>query len=107
MSQSYYRVFGSPLTLLLDDRLAENYNSFTTALFEAQQRVIEETGESWNPTTQSLDIDTEQECIDAFNTFGEFMNSYIKMNGGSLKLSEEDVFSDYLVKIEGNQKETN
>lgn len=97
--QSTYAVYGSHLHLILSDEFAENYNAAQRAFFEAQKLHKARTGSEWTGH-ETIEINWTTEMRDAFNKFAELMNLMIEINGGSLALMEDDMTSDYLVKVE-------
>jgi len=97
MSQSYYSVYGTPLHLLLDDEFAANYNAAQRAFFEAQVKFNETSKTTW--AGEPLNINWTEEHRRVYNQFAELMNSMIDMAGGALELGEEEMTSDFLVKL--------
>lgn len=96
--QSLYSVYGTKLHFILDDEFATNYNRAQDALFVAQRMYQETTGQQWTGVEQIV-VDWTNEEMSAFNKFAELMNKLIEVNGGSLDMREEDMLSDYLVKL--------
>lgn len=100
--QSYYSVYGTNITLLMDDTFAANYNRAQDAFVEAQKKHKERTGQNWTGR-ENLWIDWTDAEQKAFNEFADFMNSMIKMAGGSLDLKQEDMPSTHLEKLHSHE----
>jgi hypothetical protein len=96
--QSVYSVFGSPLQLILDDGLAERYNSFIKEFLDAQVRYEGKHGKLWQPH-QALPMNTSAKDLKAYHAVGKLMNHLIAVNGGSLDLPEAQCVSDFLEKL--------
>ena len=95
--QSLYSVYWTNITLLLDDEFAANYNDAQDAFAKAQLVYKTTTGDNWNGEVLYIEwTDAQQK---AFNQFAEFMNLYIKMNGGSLDLNTDQLSSSHLEKL--------
>jgi hypothetical protein len=92
--QSVYAVYGSKLHLILEDEFADAYN-------RAHEKYIEygkdKPSDFWK---KPIALDLTAKELHAFNTFAKLMNFMIEINGGDLDLTEEEITSDYLVKIE-------
>lgn len=92
--QSVYAVYGSKLHLILEDEFADAYNS-------AHKKFIEYSKDKPNGFwKEPIAVDMTTEELHAFNTFAKLMNFMIEINDGDLDLTEEEMTSDYLVKIE-------
>lgn len=98
-TQSTYSWMGTKLHLVLDDGLAGAYNRATTAFFEAQKNHKLAYGTSWHPT-DPLAVSWTEEEQNAWNNMAEFINSLVALNGGFLDITEEEMTSNYLEKIE-------
>lgn len=99
MTQSYYSWMGTRLHLLLEDDLAEAYNRAQVVYFEAQDRHLERTGLKWDPVSEPLLIHwTEEEQL-AWDKLARIVNLLVEVNGGSLSIPEEEMSSDYLIKL--------
>ena len=98
MSQSIYSVYGSRIHLLLEDEFASNWNKAQAAFFKAQKDHLARTGTQWTGN-EHLAIDLKPEELKAFNDFAELMNLMIKLNGGTLNITEEEMTDDYLIKV--------
>ena len=96
--QSTYSVYGTRLHLILEDHIAETYNSAIQAFFDAQKNHLERTGSEWIFTEPLLINWTEEEST-VYDKFAVIMNLLVELNGGSLDLKEEDCTSDFLVKL--------
>lgn len=99
MTQSYYSWMGTPLHLILDDDFAAAYNRAQAAFFQAQKDHLARTGSHWDPINEHLLIHWTDEEQSVFDQFAVFMNSYIELNGGSLHITDEEMTSNYLVKL--------
>ena len=97
--QSYYSWMGSPLHLILNDDFAAAYNRAQAAFFQAQKDHLARTGSPWDPVNEQLLIHWTPEESSAFDKIAVFMNSYVELNGGGLNITEEQMTSDFLVKL--------
>lgn len=95
--QSIYSVYGTAIHLLLDDEFATNYNNAMKAFFDAQFEYMERTHQEWKGGPLTINWTPEEQK--AYKDFANLMNSMIEMNGGSLNLTQDDMTSDYLVKL--------
>jgi hypothetical protein len=95
--QSYYSVYGTPLHLIFEDEFAANYNRAQDAFTEATKRFKEATGYDWKG--QDLIIDWTDEEQKAFNEFADLLNLLVKINGGSLDMTVDDMTSNKLEKL--------
>jgi len=98
MTQSTYSWCGSQLHLVLDDDLAANYNRAQSAFFEAQKLHMRKTGQQWTGVEPLFITWTEEEQA-AYSNFAKLINTLIEVNGGSLAITEEEMTSDYLIKL--------
>ena len=96
--QSLYSVYGTKIHLLLEDEFAANYNRAQDALIEAQKQFLTTTGQQWTGL-EEIYVEWSKEERSAFNDFADLMNKLIELNGGSIDIREEDMQSDYLVKL--------
>jgi hypothetical protein len=96
--QSVYSWMGTPIQLLLEEEVAEGYNRFLNAFFEAQREHKVRTGSDWTGV-EPLYIECEEKDQEIYNAVGEIINQLIKLNGGSLNISEEQCTSDFFVKV--------
>jgi hypothetical protein len=96
--QSAYSFMGSRLHLVLEDDVADAFNRMQDAWFDAQKNHKEKIGTEWNPAEPLL-IDCAREDTDVWNKIGSLINLLIEINGGSLHIPEEEMTSDYLVKL--------
>lgn len=97
MPQSVYSWMGSPLHLILEDDYAINFNRAQEAFFSAQLEFKAQTGQQWNG--EKLAIKWNDEELKAWNDMGRIINLLIEVNGGSLAITEEQMKSDFLVKL--------
>lgn len=96
--QSAYSFYGSRLHLILEDDVAEGYNRNAKAFYDAQINHKERTGTKWNPL-EPLWMVTNDADQKAYDDVARLMNLLIEINGGSLEITEEEMTSDYLVKL--------
>jgi hypothetical protein len=96
--QSTYSWCGSPLHLVLEDDLAEAYNRAIDGFFEAQKVHLERTGRKWQPS-EPIWMNWSPEERDAYAKVGRVINLLIEINGSGLDIPEEQITSDYLVKV--------
>jgi hypothetical protein len=89
---------GSRLHLVLEDDVAAAFNRMQDAWFDAQKKHKEKTGTQWDPTEPLL-IDCADEDTKVWNKIGSLINLLIEINGGKLEITEEEMTSDYLVKL--------
>jgi hypothetical protein len=66
--------------------------------FAAQKRHMEETGTFWDPSTPLRIANVTDKDMEAWNNVGRIIDLLCEINGG-LDISEEQITSDYLVKI--------
>ena len=98
MPQSTYSWMGSQLHLVFEDDIANAYNRAQDAFIEAQREYRERTGQEWTGR-ESLLMNWTQEEQSAWNNVAKIVNLLVDINGGSLAIMEEDITSDYLVKL--------
>jgi len=98
MPQSAYSWMGSRVHLVLDDEVADSYNRAQRAFFEAQKHHMDIHGEPWNPTLPLMIHWTPQEEA-AFNNMGKVINAMIELNGDGLDIPEDEITSDFLMKL--------
>ena len=96
--QHNYSYLGSPLTLFLEEKVAEGYNRFTDAFIAAQKLFKEEYGIDWTPELP-LEPKCSSEDIEAYNAVGDLINLLVKINGGFLEIDESQLTSQYLVRV--------
>jgi hypothetical protein len=97
--QSAYSWCGSRLHLVLEDEVADAYNRFQDAFFEAQKKHRETHGAQWDPVNEPLLIDYEDRDKEIWDKIGSIINLLVEVNGGGLNIPEEEMTSDYLVKL--------
>jgi len=97
--QSAYSLYGSRIHLVLNDDVADAYNRANDAWLKAQKDHEIRTGSKWNPKNESLLIDWTDAEQKAFNGIARIMNLIIEVNGEGLDIPEEEITSDYLVKL--------
>jgi hypothetical protein len=97
--QSVYSFFGSRLHLVLADEVAEGYNRWNQAFFDAQKNHRELHGRVWDPSNEPLLMDISDEDRKHYDDVASLINQLIDINGGSLDLPEEECASDFLVKL--------
>lgn len=98
MPQSVYSYLGSPLHLVLEDKIAEGFNRFHDAFTQAQIDHKERTGQKWSPDEPLL-ITTNYEDNRAYDQVGRVINLLVEINGGGLDIPEEQCTSDHLEKL--------
>jgi hypothetical protein len=99
MAQSYYSWCGTRLHLLLDDDLARNYNRSQVAFIDAQIEHRKTNGRDWRPSEEYLDVGWAEEERNAFNAISEIINLLVKINGGTLNITEAEMTTHKLVKL--------
>ncbi len=96
--QSYYSWMGTPLHLILDDDYATLYNRASEKFFSAQLDFKARTGSDWTGH-EPLESDWTKEEIAAYNKMGDLVNFMVEFNGGPLDIGEDEITSDFLVKL--------
>lgn len=96
--KSVYSVYGTAFHLILDDKFAEAYNRALDAFIAAQNDFHQFHEEEWDPE-KPLTINTSPEDIRAFNDFARLINFMKTIDGIALDIPEEEITSDYLVKL--------
>lgn len=98
--QSAYSMYGSRIHLVLRDEVADAYNRALDAFLKAQDDHKERTGVQWNPKIDpTIVIDWTEEEQAAFNGMARIINVIVEVNGEGLDIPEEEITSDYLVKL--------
>lgn len=97
MTQSVYSWMGTPMHLVLDDDFAAAFNRAVDAFLNAQLDYKNLTGQQWNGEPFVIGWTTEE--MTAFNGIAEIINTIIKVQGDGIDIPEEQVTSDYLVKL--------
>lgn len=93
--QHTYSFLGSPLHLVLEDKIAEGYNRAVDAFVEAQFEYMERTHLEWTPD-QPLNMRTSKEDMEAYSNIGRIINLLVEINGGAIDITEEQCTSDHL-----------
>lgn len=96
--QFVYSWMGSPLHLVLEEDIANGYNRFQEAFFQAQVNHKALNGSEWKPN-EPLRIVFEYKDKAAWDAVGTLINLLIEINGGGLDIPEEQCTSDFLVKL--------
>jgi hypothetical protein len=96
--QSAYSYYGSRLHLILEDEVADSFNRFQQAWFDAQTNHEATHGTRWDPSEPLL-IDFEESDKLAWDNVGRIINLLIEVNGSGLELTEEEITDDFLVKL--------
>ena len=96
--QSYYSWSGTRIHLLLEDDLADAYNRAHKKFSESQIFHEETWGTKWTPD-QLLLMNWTDEEDKAWHAIADVINLLVKINGGSLSITEEETTSDYLIKL--------
>jgi hypothetical protein len=89
---------GTRIHLVLEDEIADAYNTAQDAFKQAQLDYKATTGSDWTGT-EAMWINWTDEQQNVWNTVAGIINDMIKLNGGSLDIKEEELTSDYLVKL--------
>lgn len=100
--QSIYSFMGSPLQLVLQDKIAEGYNRVTDAFIDAQLRHKEKYGRRWTPSEPLL-MDTNKEDQSSYDKVGKVIRLLAEINGGAIAITEDQMVSDHLEKIDHPQ----
>jgi hypothetical protein len=96
--QHTYSYLGSPLHLVLEDKIAEGYNRFHDAFLEGQKHFAKTTGQEWTGV-EALWMEVNQEDKDAYHAVAKLINLLIEINGGGLDIPEEQCTSDHLIRV--------
>lgn len=99
MTQSAYSFLGSRLHLVLENEVADAYNRFTDAFFEAQKKHQELHGVQWDPVNEPILLEWQGNDKEIWEKVGAIINSLSELNGGGIDLPEQECTSDYLVKL--------
>lgn len=86
--QYTYSLYGSPLHLVLEEKVAEGYNRVHLGFIEAQKKFKQDYGIQWTPELP-IEIDASPEDFKAYDDIAKLLNLLIEINGGSLDISEE------------------
>lgn len=98
MTQHIYSVYGSDIHLMIEESVADAHNRAMDEFFNAQDAFKETHGRPWQPE-EPLNILWSDEEQSAYNSIAELINKLIAINGGSLELTEEQMPSNYLIKL--------
>jgi hypothetical protein len=96
--QHTYSFLGSPLHLVLEEKIAEGYNRFTDAFLAGQKLFKQQNGRPWTPE-EPLYMEFTQEDQDAYDAVGKLINLLVEINGGGIDIPEEQCTSDHLVRV--------
>ena len=96
--QSAYSWMGSRIHLVLEDDIAAAYNRAQDAWFAAQREHKETHGRPWDPI-EPLFIHLTAAERKAYDDIGRIINLLVEVNGSGLDIPEEELTSDYLVKL--------
>ncbi len=96
--QSAYSWMGSRLHLVLEDDVADTWNQAQDAFFAAQKRHEAVHGTKWTGD-EPLEIYWSNDSAEIWNKIADLINLLIEMNGGELDILEEEITSDYLIKL--------
>jgi hypothetical protein len=97
--QSAYSWYGSRIHLVLEDEVADAYNRFLKAWYDAQVKHKEVHGKQWDPVDEPLLINYNDRDKEVYDALGNIINKLVELNGGGLEIPEEEMTSDYLVKL--------
>ena len=96
--QHTYSYLGSPLHLVLEDKIAEGYNRITDAFLTAQKLFKEQYGVNWTPDLP-IELEFEKEDMVAYDNVGRIINLLVEINGGGIDIPEEQCTSDHLIRV--------
>lgn len=96
--QYTYSLYGSPLHLILEEKVAEGYNRVHLSFIEAQKKFKEEYGVNWTPDLP-IEIKASEEDMKAYDDIARLINLMVEINGGKLDISEEQCITDTLDRI--------
>ena len=96
--QSAYSWMGTRLHLLLEDKIAADFNQAQDAFFAAQKYYKENCNVPWNGEGTLLIHWTDEQQL-AWNNIARIINLIIEVNGGGLDITEAEITSDYLIKV--------
>lgn len=96
--QYTYSLYGSPLHLILEEKVAEGYNRVHLGFIEAQKKFKEEYGIQWNPDLP-FELNASAEDLKAYDDIANLLNLLIEINGGVLDISEEQCTTATLDRI--------
>jgi hypothetical protein len=96
--QFAYSWMGTRIHFVLEEEVADAYNRAQDAWYAAQRDHHEYHERKWNPQTEPIAIKWSDAERNAFNDVGHIINLLGKLNGG-LDIPEEEITSDYLVKL--------
>jgi hypothetical protein len=96
--QHTYSLYGSPLHLILEEKVADGYNRVHLGFIEAQKNFKEEYGIQWTPDLP-IEIKASAEDLKAYDDIAKLLNLLIEINGGSLDISEEQCITATLDRI--------
>lgn len=94
---SAYSWHGTRIHLVLKDDVADAYNKAQDAWYKAQTDHKDRTGTQWDPK-DPLWIELSDAEKDAWNCIAHIINILAEVNSG-LDIPEEEITSDYLVKL--------
>lgn len=97
--QSVYSWMGSRLHLVLEDDIAKAYNQAVDTLRKARVDHVKLHRREFNPFEDLISIKWTEEQRKAWNDIAQLINLLVEINGGALDVKEEEVTSDYLVKL--------
>lgn len=99
MAQSVYSFYGSRLHLVLEDSVADAYNRAVDAFYQGQRHHHEYHEKEWDPK-EKLAILVDPADVKVFNDIGRVINLLGEINGGGLDIPEDELTSDYLVRVD-------
>ncbi len=97
--QKIYSWLGTKIQVPLPVELAENFNKFQKAFFDAQRKFMEENGRQWSHV-EPLMIHSSREENEDWNKIGDLINYLVDLNGGSINIGLIDIKEDYLIPVE-------
>jgi hypothetical protein len=96
--QHTYSLYGSPLHLILEEKVADGHNRVHLGFMEAQKKFKEEYGIQWTPELP-IQINASHEDLKAYDDIAKLLNFLIEINGGSLDISEDQCVTSTLDRI--------
>ena len=86
----------SILKLQLTEEHAMRYNRFLQAFFDAQEKILKETGTRWDPVTEPIYLEIEEGDREVFNAVGRLFTAQLEFIDQTKTRIEID--DDFLVK---------
>jgi hypothetical protein len=96
--QHTYSLYGSPLHLILEEKVADGYNRVHLGFIEAQKKFKEDYGIQWTPELP-IEINASPEDLKAYDDIAKLLNLLIEINGGSLDINEDQCITATLDRV--------